>query len=206
MIESKLKANGIPMDMKYLCVAESNLQNLVSKVGATGFWQFMRETAPAYGLEVNSQVDERYHVEKSTEAACKYLKAAFQKFGSWTAAAASYNCGQGGFNGHSEFQQTKNYYDLMLPEETNRYVFRILTFKYFMTKSEELGFMVSETEGYPELKTKIIVVKESIPNLATFAARNGVTYKILRQYNPWLRGKTLPVKSGRTYEIHLPES
>jgi hypothetical protein len=166
----------------------------------------MRETAPAYGLEVNSQVDERYHVEKSTEAACKYLKAAFQKFGSWTAAAASYNCGQGGFNGHSEFQQTKNYYDLMLPEETNRYVFRILTFKYFMTKSEELGFMVSKTEGYPELKTKTVVVKESVPNLAAFAARHGVTYKILRQFNPWLRGKTLPVKSGRTYEIHLPES
>lgn len=206
MIEAKLKARGIPEDMKFLCVAESNLQNLISKVGATGFWQFMRETAPAYGLEVNANVDERYNVEKSTEAACKYLEAAYKKFGSWTAAAASYNCGQGGFNGHSDFQQTRHYYDLMLPEETNRYIFRILTFKYFMTQADELGFSVPEKDGYEELPTRKVIVTQTVSNLTNFAKANGVTYKTLRQYNPWIRGKSLPVRAGKQYEILLPAS
>lgn len=204
LIEARLKAHGIPADMKYLCVAESNLQNLISRVGATGFWQFMRETAPAYGLEVNTFVDERYHIEKSTDAACMYLKAAYAKFGSWTAAAASYNCGQGGYDMHADFQQTGNYYDLMLPEETNRYIFRILTFKYFMTRSEQLGFIISSDEGYPVRPTRTLTVTEPIGNLAGFAAKYGVTYKTLKQYNPWLRSKSLPVKPGKKYHILLP--
>lgn len=204
MIEAKLKARGIPEDMKYLCVAESNLQNLVSRVGATGFWQFMRETAPGYGLEVNANVDERYHVEKSTDAACTYLEAAYKKFGSWTAAAASYNCGQGGFNGFANFQQTKNYYDLMLPEETNRYIFRILTFKYFMEEPDKLGFVVNPEDRYVPVETKTVTVTNSIPNLVTFAKSHGITYKILRQYNPWIRGKSIPVRAGKKYEVSIP--
>ena len=136
MIEERLRANGVPVDMKYLCVAESNLQNLISKAGAVGFWQFMSGTAPGYGLEVNTYVDERYHVEKATDAACTYLKRAYEMFGSWTAAAASYNCGLAGYRSQALFQQKMNYYDLNLPEETNRYVFRILTFKYFITQAQ----------------------------------------------------------------------
>jgi hypothetical protein len=204
MIESKLKAHGIPTDMKYLCVAESNLQNLISRVGATGFWQFMKGTAPAYGLEVNSNVDERYHVEKSTDAACQYLKAAYAKFGSWTAAAASYNCGQGGYNMHSNFQRTDNYYDLLLPEETNRYIFRILTFKYFMSNADQLGFVVTPSEAYAPLETRTVTVTQSISNLVDFAGQQGVTYRTLKKYNPWLRGKSLPVKGGKIYHIQLP--
>lgn len=204
LIEERLRANGIPDDMKYLCIAESNLQQLVSRVGAAGFWQFMPGTAPGYGLEVNSFVDERYHIRKSTDAACLYLKNAYSKFGSWTAAAASYNCGQGGYDSQAQFQRTRNYYDLMLPEETNRYIFRILTFKYFITHATELGFVVPETSAYQEMPVRSITVKQTISNLADFAISQGSTYKTLKRYNPWLRGRSLPVKNGKTYIIHLP--
>lgn len=204
MLEERLQANGVPDDMKYLCVAESNLQQAVSRVGAAGFWQFMPGTAPGYGLEVNAFVDERYHIEKATDAACQYLKAAYAQFGSWTAAAASYNCGQGGFQSQATFQRTRNYYDLMLPEETNRYVFRILTFKYFITQAESLGFLVPPGEAYPVLAVKKHPVTENIPNLAAFALEQGTTYKTLKMYNPWLRGRSLPAKKGKTYILHLP--
>lgn len=145
-ISERLQANGVPDDFKYLCVAESNLlSGATSRSGAKGFWQFMDVTAPGYGLTSNEQVDERSDVIKSTDAACKYLKAAYQKFGSWTAAAASYNCGMGGYNGQATFQQTTNYYDLLLPEETNRYIFRILTFKHLLENSEKLGFKLENS-------------------------------------------------------------
>lgn len=204
MIEERLRANGVPADMKYLCVAESNLQNAVSRVGASGFWQFMPGTAPAYGLEVNAHVDERYHVEKSTDAACQYLKRAYAQFGSWTAAAASYNCGQGGYNAQAVFQRSRNYYDLVLPEETNRYIFRILTFKYFLTQAETLGFIVPDEETYPVRPVKSVRVTAPIANLAEFAAGHGINYKLLKLYNPWLRGRSLPARKGKTYVIHLP--
>jgi membrane-bound lytic murein transglycosylase D len=204
LIEERLRAHGVPDDMKYLCVAESNLQQLVSRVGAAGFWQFMPGTAPAYGLEVNDLVDERYHIEKSTDAACAYLKRAYQQFGSWTAAAASYNCGMGAYRDHSRFQRSDNYYDLMLPEETNRYLFRILTFKYFITRAPQLGFMVSPEETYPVLKVKRVPVADHISSLADFAIKQGISYKTLKQYNPWLRGRSLPVKKNKTYIVYLP--
>lgn len=204
LIEERLRANGIPDDMKYLCVAESNLQQLISKAGAVGFWQFMPGTAPSYGLEVNAFVDERYHIEKSTDAACSYLKAAYKKFGSWTAAAASYNCGQGGYDSQARFQRSRNYYDLMLPEETNRYIFRILTFKYFITQAGRLGFIVPPAEAYPVLQVKRLSITEGIPNLTDFALRQGISYKTLKRYNPWLRGRSLPARKGKTYIIHLP--
>jgi membrane-bound lytic murein transglycosylase D len=205
LIEQKLKANNIPDDMKYLCVAESNLQNLVSRAGATGFWQFMRSTAPSYGLEISNEVDEREHVAKSTDAACIYLRQAYQKLGSWTAAAASYNCGQGGYNNNATFQRTANYYDLMLPEETNRYIFRILTFKYFLSNARALGYMIGLDEGYKPLDMREIAVTKSIPNLVTFAQQEGTTYKMLKICNPWLKARSLTVRPGKTYTILLPK-
>ncbi|MBC7851050.1 MAG: lytic transglycosylase domain-containing protein [Chitinophagaceae bacterium] len=205
IIEARLKANGIPEDFKYLCVAESNLQNAISKVGATGFWQFMAGTAPGYGLEVNASVDERYHVEKSTDAACRYLKNAFKTFGSWTAAAASYNCGQGGYNNQATFQRTKNYYDLQLPDETSKYIFRILTFKYLMENASMFGFIISPAEKYPALPVKIVNVDYAVANLTEFAQSHGITYKTLRDYNPWIRGRSLPARKGKTYTVLLPD-
>lgn len=203
-IEAQLKANGVPDDFKYLCVAESLLANAVSRVGATGFWQFMKGTAPIYDIEVSATVDERYHVIKSTNAACRYLKQAHARFGSWTAAAASYNCGMGGYNDHANFQQTKNYYDLLLPEETQRYIFRILAFKYLLSNADKLGYVLPEEERYDPVPTKTVVVTRSIPNLTVFAKQHGTTYKMLKWYNPWLRSRSLSTRAGKTYEIVLP--
>ena len=206
VISARLKANGVPDDFKYLCVAESNLlAGAKSGVGATGFWQFMNGTAPGYGLVVNDQVDDRYDIEKSTDAAAKYLKQAYAKFGNWTAAAASYNCGMGGYNGQATYQGTLNYYDLLLPEETNRYIFRILAFKHLMEESEEMGFVLGDEEKYAEVPYRTVTVNSSIGNLAQFAKENGTTFKMLRLMNPWLRGKSLTVKSGNSYEIKLPK-
>lgn len=204
VIEERLKENGVPDDFKYLCVAESNLQNVISRVGATGFWQFMSYTGPGYNLEINANIDDRYNVIRSTDAACKYLKLAYTKFGSWTAAAASYNCGQGGYNRQATFQQTKHYYDLQLPEETNKYIFRILAFKYLMSNANELGYMVNDENGYLPLNTKTVVVSTSIPNLANWALNNNTNYKILKLLNPWMRGRSLTVKPGKRYEVKLP--
>lgn len=204
MIEAELKANDIPDDFKYLCVAESNLQNAVSRVGASGFWQFMKNTAPAYDLEITGTVDERYHIQKSTRAACKYLKTAYARFGNWTAAAASYNCGMGGYGDRSNHQGTKYYYDLALPEETQRYIFRILAFKHLLSNAASLGFTLPDSGLYSPVKTREIIVDRSIPNLAVFAKENGTNYKILKLLNPWLRERSLTVRSGQRYTVKLP--
>ncbi|HEX8461794.1 MAG TPA: lytic transglycosylase domain-containing protein [Segetibacter sp.] len=204
MIEQRLKENGIPDDFKYLCVAESNLQNLRSGVGATGFWQFMNYTGPGYNLEINDNVDQRFDVLKSTDAASKYLKQAYAKFGNWTAAAASYNCGMGGYNNQATFQQTKYYYDLQLPDETNKYIFRILTFKYLMSNAKELGYMVNDDNGYKTIDTRNITVSSTIPDLAQWAINNNTTYKMLKLLNPWMRGKSLIVTAGKSYIVKLP--
>lgn len=206
-ISERLKAAGVPDDFKYLCVAESNLlSGARSGVGATGFWQFMSGTAPAYGLRANDQIDDRHDLDKSTDAAAAYLKTAYKKFGTWTAAAASYNMGQGGYNGQASFQGTTDYYDLQLPEETNRYLFRILAFKYLLENADELGFKLEDDERYPVVPTRSVTVTETIPNLAVFAKAQGTTYKMLRQLNPWLRGRSLTVKSGSSFTIKLPAS
>lgn len=205
IISERLKANGVPDDFKYLCVAESNLlSGATSRSGAKGFWQFMDATAPGYGLTSNEQVDDRSDIIKSTDAACKYLKAAYQKFGTWTAAAASYNCGMGGYNSQATYQQTTNYYDLLLPEETARYIFRILTFKHLLENSEELGFKLEEKDLYKEIPFREVVVTSSIPNLAQFAIDNGTTFKVLRAMNPWLKGRALTVSGGKSYTLKLP--
>ena len=205
IIEERLKANGVPDDLKYVCVAESSLQqNALSGVGAASFWQFMKDTGPRYGLEVNDEVDERFNAAKATDAACKYFKESYAKFGSWTAAAASYNCGQAGFAGQAEFQQATNYYDLIFPDETNRYVYRILALKYLLSHAKAFGIVLEQGEEYKPLKTRSITVEKTIDNLTEFAKENGTTYKMLKIYNPWLRAHKLTVKPGKKYDIALP--
>lgn len=204
LIEPILKANGIPDDFKYLCIAESALQNQISKAGAVGFWQFMPKTAPEYGLEISDDVDERYHVQKSTEAACKYFKTAYKKFGSWTAAAASYNMGMGGYNAQASFQQTSHYYDMLLPEETMRYIFRILAFKQLIGEAERFGYVIPHYDQYKPVTVRYKEVTTSIPDLAAFAIENGTNYRTLKQMNPWLRSRKLTVKPGKVYKVSLP--
>lgn len=204
IIEKELKAYGIPDDFKYLCVAESNLQNLTSSAGAQGYWQFMNNTGPSFGLEITPEVDERYNLKKATQAACQYFIQAHNKFGSWTAAAASYNCGMGGYNGHATFQGSNNYYDLALPEETNRYIFRILAFKNLISTASGWGYILQPEDVYKPLRTQTIPVDTAVSNLAVFAQAQGSSYKILKVMNPWLRARNLPAKKGKTYEIELP--
>jgi len=200
-----LKANQIPDDFKYLAIAESGLMNVASPAGAGGFWQFMESTAKEYGMEVNNDVDERYHLEKSTNAAAGYLRKAHQKFGDWTAVAASYNIGQTGFARRQEEQLIANYYELYLNDETSRYLFRILAFKVIFENPTEFGFNLQPEDYYQNPPLRTIVVKEDIKNLASWAKKKNSSYKELKQYNPWLRDKDLNVKRGQTYEVLLPE-
>ena len=206
IMEPILAKYGVPDDFKYLAVIESSLVNVVSPAGARGVWQFMPSTAKEKGMEVSEQVDERYHLEKSTEAACKYLIAAKEKFGSWTLAAASYNGGMGGIKTKMEEQQVDNYYDLLLTEETSRYVFRILALKEIMKNADKYGFSIPKEALYYQIPTKKIVVDSSITNLAAFAKSQGVNYKILKLHNPWLRDKMLINDSRKKYEIEIPTS
>lgn len=204
VIEPILQKYGIPDDFKYLAVIESGLVNAVSSAGARGVWQFMPETAKEKGMEVNDFVDERYHLEKSTEAACKYLLTAKNKFGSWTMAAASYNGGMNGVNKKIEEQQVTNYYDLALTEETSRYVFRILALKEIMKNPGKYGFNIYPTDLYSPIPTKKIEVDSTITDLASFAKTQGINYKILKIHNPWLRDKKLVNPSKKKYEIEIP--
>ena len=206
IIEPILKKYGVPDDFKYLAVIESSLVNAVSPAGARGVWQFMPATAKEKGMEVSDEVDERYHLEKSTEAACKYLLVAKEKFGSWTLAAASYNGGMNGISKKMEEQEVADYYDLLLTEETSRYVFRILALKEIMSKSEKYGFNIPNEALYFNIPTKKIVIDSSITDLAKFAKTQGVNYKILKIHNPWLRDKKLTVTTGKKYEIEIPTS
>jgi hypothetical protein len=204
MIEEHLAANGVPDDFKYLCVAESALQNQTSKAGAVGFWQFMSSTAPTYGLQIDNEVDERYNAEKATDAACKYLKDAYSKFGSWTAAAASYNCGMGGMNGAITSQGESSFYNVLLPEETMRYIFRIAALKYILTNQKRLGFNLNEDDVYKPLKVRKEKIYGGLGSLVDYARSKGTNYKILKMLNPWLRDKTLNNSRGREYTILLP--
>ena len=206
IIEPILKKYGVPDDFKYLAVIESSLVNAVSPAGARGVWQFMPATAKEKGMEVSDEVDERYHLEKSTEAACKYLLVAKEKFGSWTLAAPSYNGGMNGISKKMEEQEVADYYDLLLTEETSRYVFRILALKEIMSKSEKYGFNIPNEALYYNIPTKKIVIDSSITDLAKFAKTQGVNYKILKIHNPWLRDKKLTVTTGKKYEIEIPTS
>jgi len=206
IIEPILAKYGVPDDFKYLAVIESSLVNAVSPAGARGVWQFMPATAKEKGMEVSDEVDERYHLEKSTEAACKYLLVAKEKFGSWTLAAASYNGGMAGISNKMKEQQVDNYYDLLLTEETSRYVFRILALKEIMKNSEKYGFSIPNEALYYNIPTRKLVIDSSITDLAQFAKSQGVNYKILKIHNPWLRDKKLTVTTGKKYEIEIPTS
>jgi hypothetical protein len=204
IIEPILEKNGVPNDFKYLAVIESSLINAVSPSGAKGVWQFMPATAKEIGMEVNESVDERYHLEKSTEAACKFLLAAKEKLGSWTLAAASYNGGITGVNKQIDLQKVANYYDLLLNEETSRYVFRILALKEIMKAPEKFGFEIPKQDLYEWYPTRKIEIDSTVNNLADFALRQGVNYKILKLYNPWLRDTKLENKNRKKYLIELP--
>ncbi|HLA56726.1 MAG TPA: lytic transglycosylase domain-containing protein [Flavobacterium sp.] len=204
VIEPILAKYGVPDDFKYLAVIESGLLNAVSPAGAKGVWQFMEGTAKESGMEVNNEVDERYHLEKSTEAACRYLLAAKLRFGSWTLAAASYNGGMTGVNKQIEIQKVSNYYDLLLTDETSRYVFRILALKEIMKNPQLYGFEIVPEELYENLPTRKVEVDSTITDLADFAKAQGINYKILKIHNPWLRDKKLSNAAKKKYEIEIP--
>lgn len=205
IIEPILKNHGIPNDFKYLAIIESGLTNVISPAGAAGFWQLMPPVAKTYGLEVNDKVDERFNLEKSTVAACKYLKEAYSKYGSWTMAAASYNFGMNGIDKQIGRQKSKSYYNLFLVEETNRFVFRLLSIKEIFSDPWKYGFALSEEELYKPIKKRKVAVKKEVKDLASFAFEQGINYKILKIFNPWLRDNTLPNSSGKTYYIEIPE-
>ena len=204
IIEPILAKNGIPDDFKYLALAESGLQNVVSPAGATGFWQIMSATGKEYGLEINSNVDERYHVEKSTEVACRYLKRSKDKFGSWTLAAAAYNAGAGGIQKYMGIQKADGYYDLLLGEETGRYVFRILAIKEILSNPEKYGFHIEKEDMYTAVPTFNVEINEPVSNFADFANQYEINYKILKRHNPWLREPHLNNSSRKTYTIEIP--
>ena len=205
IIEPILKANGVPDDFKYLSLIESDFMNRVSPKGATGFWQFMKAVAPDYGLEVNNEVDERYHIEKSTEAACKYLNEAYGIFGNWTMAAASYNMGKSGLSKQVRRQQCNYYYDLLLSEETMRYIYRIAAVKLILNDPEKYGFDVPESEKYQVIPYTEVTVKTAIADWTDFAFRHGTNYKMLKYLNPWLRDVKLANSAKKTYVIKIPD-
>jgi len=205
VIEPILERNQLPKDLKYLAVAESNLSNAVSPAGAKGFWQFMSPSARQYGLEVSSEVDERYHLEKSTEAASKYFKDLHKRFGNWTMAAAAYNVGPTRFSREKSLQRMDSYYDMNLNVETSRYVFRIVAIKEVMQHPTDFGFYIDDDQNYPPLKDfRTVEVKETIENLGDFAIEQGTSYRMLKLYNPWLISHKLSKKSGKTYQIRIP--
>lgn len=205
VIEPILRKNNIPDDFKYLAITESNLENVISPAGATGFWQFMKAAGKKYGLEINSQIDERYHVEKSTQAACEYLRDAYETYNTWTMAAASYNMGTNGADNQIERQKAKNYYNLVLNPETSRYVARMIALKYIMQNRQAYGFDIKEDELYKPFKTFEITLDSSVSNFPDYAASFGLNYKILKIYNPWLRDNYLSNPNKTVYKIKIPE-
>ena len=199
-----LKKYGIPEDFKYLCVTESTLTNAVSPAGAVGFWQFMERTGKEYGLEINKDVDMRYNVELETEAACRYFLKSYEIYHNWTLVAASFNAGTTRLNKFLRDQKVNSYYDLLMTDETERYIFRILAFKTILENPERYGIYVSKNLEYKPLRYKIVVIDESVDNWADFAIAHDITYKLLKIFNPWLRSNSLKVKDGEIYEIKIP--
>ncbi len=204
VIERVLSENGIPEDFKYLPVAESDLMNLVSPANAVGFWQFRKATAMDYGLEVNDEIDERYHLEKSTEAACKFLKRSYENYGSWTMAAASYNLGRTGLNRQIQRQDQRYYYDILLNDETGRYVYRLLALKLIMENPGAYGFEFEASDLYPPIPTYEVTVDSGVEDFAEFARRYSINYKVLKIFNPWLRDNKLTNAKGKTYYLSIP--
>lgn len=205
IIEPILKENGVPDDFKYLAVIESSLNTLArSPAGAAGLWQFMPATGREYGLEVNANIDERYHVEKETRAACRYLKDAYERFGNWLCVAASYNAGQGRISSEMKKQLASQAVDLWLVEETSRYMFRLLAAKTVVSEPQRYGFLLKREHLYPPIPYREVTVDTGIDSLAVFARREGITYAQLKDANPWLRERSLANKSRRTYVLKIP--
>jgi hypothetical protein len=202
-IESVLKRNNIPDDIKYIALEESNLTNSQSSQGAAGFWQFVPSTGANYGLEINEEIDERYSVEKSTEAACRFFKEAYKHFGSWTIAAAAYNLGIGGIEQQLKKQKSKNYYDLMLNRETARYLYRVLALKTLVENSAKHKF--GSSKNFYGVPLKSFKVDSGISDLSKFSASLGYDYNLLKIFNPWLRKNKLSNPNKKTYIINFPK-
>jgi hypothetical protein len=206
LFDSILGRNNIPLDFKYLCVIESGMSNVVSPAGATGYWQFMKATAKEYGLEVDKDVDERYHIVKSTEAACKYLLKSYEIYHDWALVAASYNAGQNGINRQLKKQKVDSYFDLLLSDETSRYLYRILAVKLIFEDPEKFGFYIKESEYYQPIPTHMVKVSRKVDSWADFAKEQGINYKLLKYFNPWLRQKNLKNRKKKTYYITIPDA
>lgn len=204
MIEPILVDSGIPIDFKYLSVIESGLANAVSPSDARGFWQFMEPAAEEFGLRVDRDVDERYHVEKATRAACAYLNEAYRRYGDWLLAAASYNMGMSGVSRRLEEQQGTAYWDLMLNDETARYVYRLYATKQVMESPEQHGFRLAAEDWYAPIPTRDTILVDSVEDLAAFAMEAGVSYNALKTLNPWLRTDRLPIREDQYYVVRLP--
>lgn len=204
VIEKILEKNGIPDDFKYLVAAESEYSNMISPAGATGFWQIMPETGKEVGMEINSVVDERYSVEKSTQFACDYFKKSYEKYGNWTLVAASYNGGRAAVDEQIGIQKQNNYYDLLLSEETARYIFRAVAYKLVISDPEKYGFTISKDELYPVLKYREVAVDTAVADFSKFAEQFGTNYKLLKLFNPWLRKPYLTPKPNKVYIIKIP--
>lgn len=204
VIEKILQKNHIPEDFKYLVAAESEYSNAVSPAGAKGFWQIMQSTGREYGLEINSVVDERYNIEKSTQFACDYFRKSYEKYGNWTLAAASYNSGRSSIDEQINIQRQNNYYDLLLTEETARYIFRVVAYKLIITDPETYGFTIAEDQLYPELRYYEVKVDSAISDFSEFAESYGTNYKLLKYLNPWLRKPYFTPKPGKEYYIKIP--
>lgn len=205
VIEPILKKNNLPDDFKYLALIESGLENVTSPAGAKGFWQIMKSTAKEFNLEVNSEVDERYHIEKSSKAACDFLNSAKEKFGSWTLAAAAYNMGRSGLLKQMNRQKSYTYYDLLLNNETSRYVFRILAIKEIIENPKKYGFQFRTEDLYKNIPTYKVMVDTNISSWADFSKEYGINYKILKLHNPWLRENYLTNKLKKKYYIEIPQ-
>lgn len=203
-IEKILKKNNIPDDFKYLAVAESGLTNAVSPSGAAGFWQIMKKTGQSYGLEINKEVDERYHFEKSAETACKYLNDAYRKYKNWALVAASYNMGQGNLNKQLKRQKADSYYDLLLNPETSRYVYRIIAFKIIMENPQNFGFKFRKKDLYSAIPYSEFVLDTAVTDFADFAKNHDTNYKMLKYFNPWLRDSFLKNKYNKKYILKIP--
>jgi hypothetical protein len=203
IIEPILKEHNVPTDFKYLAVAESGLSNIVSPSKACGFWQFLKGTAQDYKLEVNSEVDERYNLEKSTHAAAQFLRESYEKYGTWTLAAASYNMGRRNISKQIARQKSDNYYDLILGEETGRYVYRLIALKLIMENPKKYGFFIKDTEKYQPIPYHTIEIDSSITSIPDFANSLGINYKIIKELNPWLRDNKLSNPNKKTYTIKI---
>ena len=204
VIEPILEKNGIPEDFKYLCVIESGLTNATSPAKAQGFWQFIPSTGSKYGLLVNDEIDMRNDLEASTEAACKYLRSLYDRFHSWSAAAAAYNCGENGLGRRMSSQDESSYYDIRLNSETARYVYRILAMKLIMQHPRQYGYHLRHCDLYPPIPTRTVTLSGQNVDLYKFAKSNGTSYKMLRDLNPWLQTDNLKNKANKNYTVKLP--